>query len=49
MVLGNAGDVVNAGAGWESSGVPDTAGFVTYTQGLATLLVDFDITRNITA
>ncbi|HEX6828997.1 MAG TPA: hypothetical protein VF104_08465, partial [Burkholderiales bacterium] len=51
LVLGNAGDAVNAGTGW-TQGADQTVGaqvYASYTQGLATLLVDTDITRNIAA
>jgi Ca2+-binding RTX toxin-like protein len=46
-VDGNAGDTVNAGSGWTDQGTVVNPGYHTYTQGLATLLVDTDITRNI--
>ena len=44
-VLGDAGDSVDAGTGWTDGGI--SGGFHTYTQGLATLLVDTDITVNL--
>ena len=43
-ITGGAGDSVNAGTGWTDGGV--SGGFHTYTQGLATLLVDTDVTVN---
>jgi len=51
VVLGNAGDVVNStGQGWVAGANQTIAGevYATYTNGFATLLIDFDITRNIT-
>ncbi|HEX6828702.1 MAG TPA: M10 family metallopeptidase [Burkholderiales bacterium] len=51
VVLGNVGDVLNAGAGW-APGSLQTVGsqsYQGYTQGLAMLLVDTDITRNVAA
>jgi hypothetical protein len=47
IVDGNAGDVVNAGSGWTDGGV--AGGYHSYTQGAAILLVDTDITQNVTA
>ena len=41
---GDAGDSLQAGTGWTDGGT--SGGFHTYTQGLATLLVDTDITVN---
>ncbi len=43
-ITGDAGDTVEAGTGWTDGGI--SGGFHTYTQGLATLLVDTDITVN---
>ena len=43
-ITGDAGDSVQAGSGWTDGGI--AGGFHTYTQGLATLLVDTDITVN---
>jgi Ca2+-binding RTX toxin-like protein len=44
-VDGNAGDIVNAGSGWTDLGV--SGDYHQYTQSGATLLVDTDITQNI--
>lgn len=47
---GNSGDVVNQGAGWSTGGDPVIIGSNTYhiyTQSLATLLVDTDITISV--
>ena len=46
---GNAGDLVNAGSGWTQGANQAIGGntYATYTQDLASLLVDTDITRNI--
>ncbi len=44
-LLGDAGDSLNAGTGWTDGGI--SGGFHTYTQGLATLLVDTDIAVNL--
>ena len=41
---GDAGDSLEAGTGWTDGGL--SGGFHSYTQGLATLLVDIDITVN---
>ena len=49
-VDGNAGDIVNAGSGW-TAGLDQVTGantYHSYTQNGATLLVDTDITQNIT-
>ena len=43
-LTGDAGDSVQAGTGWTDGGI--SGGFHTYTQGLATLLVDTDVTVN---
>ncbi len=43
-VLGDTGDSVNAGTGWTDGGI--AGGYHTYTQGLATLLVDIDVSVN---
>ena len=43
-ITGDAGDSVEAGTGWTDGGI--SGGFHTYTQGLATLLVDTDVTVN---
>jgi hypothetical protein len=50
LVLGNAGDSVIATGGW-IAGANQIIGvdtYATYTSGAATLLVDIDVTRNIT-
>ena len=51
VVLGNVGDVVNStGQGWVQ-GANQVIGpqtYASYTNGLATLLVDIDVTRNVT-
>jgi hypothetical protein len=44
-VNGDAGDAVNAGSGWQDGGV--AAGYHTWTQGAATLLIDTDVTQNV--
>jgi hypothetical protein len=46
-VDGNTNDVVNAGSGWTDLGTGVNPGYRTWTQGLATLIVDADITQNI--
>lgn len=48
---GDAGDEVNAGSGWStgSDQVIDPNTYRTYTQGLATLLIDTDITASVIA
>jgi Ca2+-binding RTX toxin-like protein len=56
LVLGNAGDVVNRGAGWTTAGSGGSNGdgtstidgqtYQIYTAGQATLLIDTDITAN---
>ena len=46
-VDGNAGDIVNAGSGWTDLGI--SGAYHQYSQSGATLLVDTDITQNITA
>ena len=43
-ITGDAGDSVEAGTGWTDGGI--SGGFHSYTQGLATLLVDTDVTVN---
>ena len=43
-IVGGSPDTVEAGTGWTDGGI--SGGFHTYTQGLATLLVDTDITVN---
>jgi len=43
-ITGDAGDSVEAGTGWTDGGI--SGGFHTYTQGLATLLVDTDVSVN---
>ncbi len=43
-VVGGPPDTVEAGTGWTDGGI--SGGFHTYTQGLATLLVDTDVTVN---
>ena len=43
-ITGDAGDSLQAGTGWTDGGI--SGGFHTYTQGLATLLVDTDVTVN---
>ena len=43
-VDGDAGDSIAAGTGWTDGGI--AGGYHTYTQGLATLLVDTDMTVN---
>ena len=43
-LTGDAGDSVQAGTGWTDGGI--SGGFHTYTQGLATLLVDTDVSTN---
>ncbi len=43
-ILGESGDSADAGTGWTDGGI--SGGFHTYTQGLATLMVDADITVN---
>ena len=43
-VVGGSPDTVEAGTGWTDGGI--SGGFHTYTQGLATLLVDTDVTVN---
>ncbi len=43
-ITGDAGDSVEAGTGWTDGGI--SGGFHSYTQGLATLLVDSDVTVN---
>ena len=43
-LTGDAGDSLQAGTGWTDGGI--AGGFHTYTQGLATLFVDTDITVN---
>ena len=46
LVLGNAGDTVHMGAGWTTGAVVTIAGqtYQSYGAGLATLLVDTDVT-----
>ena len=43
-VTGSNKDSIDAGGGWTDGGI--SGGFQTYTQGLATLLVDTDVTVN---
>ena len=43
-ITGDGADSVEAGSGWTDGGI--AGGFHTYTQGLATLLVDTDVTVN---
>ncbi len=43
-ILGDTGDSVDAGTGWTDGGI--AGGYHTYTQGLATLLVDTDMSVN---
>ena len=43
-IVGGPPDTVEAGTGWTDGGI--SGGFHTYTQGLATLLVDTDVTVN---
>ena len=43
-VLGDSGDSVDAGTGWTDGGI--SGGFHVYTQGLATLNIDTDMTVN---
>ncbi len=43
-IAGDVGDSVDAGSGWTDGGI--AGGYHTYTQGLATLLVDIDMTVN---
>jgi hypothetical protein len=42
---GDAGDIVDAGTGWTDAGI--AGGFHVYTQGLATLNLDVDLTVNL--
>jgi hypothetical protein len=47
QIDGDTGDVVNAGSGWTDGG--EAGGYHTYTQGLATLLIETGITQNVAA
>ncbi len=42
---GDVGDIVNAGTGWTDAGI--AGGFHVYTQGLATINLDVDLTVNL--
>ncbi len=44
-VLGDAGDSIDAGTGWTDGGI--VGGFHVYTQGLATLNLDTDLSVNL--